>query len=112
MCRTCGNGMTVDLYTLTSQRDRGEHRHVRRSIMKGILCRRIATYAALLILVACPLPGISANASVVNTAPAPIRVTMSFDAGWRFQKGDAVGSEKPEYDDAAWRALDVPHDWS
>jgi beta-galactosidase len=40
------------------------------------------------------------------------RVTTSFDADWRFFKGDAQGAERPEFDDAAWRRLDVPHDWS
>jgi beta-galactosidase len=36
----------------------------------------------------------------------------AFDAGWRFLKSDAVGAEKPEFDDSAWRPVDVPHDWS
>jgi beta-galactosidase len=35
-----------------------------------------------------------------------------FDAGWRFHRGDAAGAERPEFDDAAWRLLDLPHDWS
>ena len=35
-----------------------------------------------------------------------------FDADWRFQRGDAPGAESPAFDDAAWRTLDVPHDWS
>ncbi len=80
--------------------------------MKSVLGRQIAASMMLLILVACPLPGIAANASVVTTSPAPVRITMSFDAGWRFQKGDAAGAEQSEYDDATWRVLDVPHDWS
>jgi beta-galactosidase len=40
------------------------------------------------------------------------RQTLSFDAGWRFLKADAAGAEKPAFDDATWRTLDVPHDWS
>jgi beta-galactosidase len=40
------------------------------------------------------------------------RQTLSFDPDWRFLKADAAGAEKPDFDDAAWRALDVPHDWS
>ncbi|HTQ38804.1 MAG TPA: glycoside hydrolase family 2 TIM barrel-domain containing protein [Pirellulales bacterium] len=35
-----------------------------------------------------------------------------FDADWRFYKGDAKGAEAPDFDDANWRKLDVPHDWS
>ena len=40
------------------------------------------------------------------------RVTTPFDAGWRFLKGDAENAQKTEFDDSAWRKLDVPHDWS
>lgn len=40
------------------------------------------------------------------------RVTTPFDSDWRFFKGDAPGAERPEFDDASWRRLDVPHDWS
>ena len=40
------------------------------------------------------------------------RVTSSFDSDWRFLKGDAPDAEKPDFDDSAWRKLDVPHDWS
>jgi beta-galactosidase len=81
-------------------------------MIKGILCRQLAAAAVLLILMVWPLPGISANASVATTSPAPSRVTMSFDTGWLFLKADAAGAEKSKFDDAAWRALDVPHDWS
>ena len=43
---------------------------------------------------------------------ATARITSSFDRDWRFFKGDAPGAEAPEFDDSAWRKLDVPHDWS
>ena len=36
----------------------------------------------------------------------------SFDADWRFHRGDAPGAEQAAFDDSGWRALDVPHDWS
>jgi beta-galactosidase len=35
-----------------------------------------------------------------------------FDSGWLFYRGDATGAEKPEFADASWRTLDLPHDWS
>ncbi len=35
-----------------------------------------------------------------------------FDEGWRFLRGDAPGAERPEFDDTAWRSLDLPHDFS
>lgn len=43
---------------------------------------------------------------------AAIRETTSLDAGWRFYLGEVSGGEEPLLDDAAWRAVDVPHDWS
>jgi beta-galactosidase len=48
-----------------------------------------------------------------QAAPAPpLRITTSFDRDWRFLKADAPGAEKPAFDDANWRTLSVPHDWS
>jgi len=40
------------------------------------------------------------------------RITSSFDRDWLFLKSDAPDADKQEFDDAAWRKLDVPHDWS
>ncbi len=37
---------------------------------------------------------------------------ISFNAGWRFSKGDPAGAEKPGFDDSAWRQLSLPHDWA
>lgn len=34
------------------------------------------------------------------------------DSGWRFYQGDAPGAEEIEFDDRAWRRVDLPHDWS
>ncbi|WP_442888614.1 glycoside hydrolase family 2 TIM barrel-domain containing protein [Congregicoccus parvus] len=38
--------------------------------------------------------------------------TYDFNTGWRFMRGDPDGAEATDHDDAAWRNLDVPHDWS
>lgn len=35
-----------------------------------------------------------------------------FDFGWRFVSGDVAGAERPEFDDAPWRPIDLPHDFS
>ncbi len=35
-----------------------------------------------------------------------------FDDGWRFRLGDPAGAQASGFDDASWRVLDVPHDWS
>ena len=35
-----------------------------------------------------------------------------FDFGWKFSLGDPQDAGNPDYDDSAWRTLDLPHDWS
>jgi beta-galactosidase len=41
-----------------------------------------------------------------------LRTILPFNNDWRFLKSDATGAEEPAFDDAAWRKLNVPHDWS
>ena len=56
-----------------------------------------------------------ALASAVHAAselPGPGERRASFDHGWRFQKGELPGAEAPGFADAAWRSLDLPHDWA
>jgi beta-galactosidase len=36
----------------------------------------------------------------------------NFDQGWRFLLGDSEGAQMLSFDDAHWRTLDLPHDWS
>ena len=43
---------------------------------------------------------------------APARITENFDAGWKFLPGDLTGAEQPVFDDANWKTVDLPHDWS
>ena len=40
------------------------------------------------------------------------RQTQSFDSAWKFCAGEIAGAERPEYNDASWLTVDVPHDWS
>jgi beta-galactosidase len=34
------------------------------------------------------------------------------NTNWSFLRGDAAGAEQPQFNDAAWRHVDLPHDWS
>ena len=34
------------------------------------------------------------------------------DDHWYFHRGGAQRAEQPEFDDASWRVIDLPHDWS
>jgi beta-galactosidase len=36
----------------------------------------------------------------------------NFNAGWKFIRADVENAEQPTFDDAAWRTLDLPHDYS
>lgn len=71
---------------------------------------------ALLGLAAGALAGIAAASPVSPLAPAPtaaaVRMHESFDQGWRFARDGAPGAEQPGFNDANWRRLDLPHDWS
>jgi len=42
----------------------------------------------------------------------PPRITQSFDSTWKFFKGNTNGAEQTDFNDANWRSLNVPHDWS
>lgn len=37
---------------------------------------------------------------------------LNFNDSWSFQLGDVPGFEKSNFDDSAWRVLNLPHDWS
>ena len=52
--------------------------------------------------------------SVAGCTPAanPPREILDFDAAWRFHLGDVPSGQDVTLDDAAWRTLDLPHDWS
>src|SRR5947209_735481 len=73
--------------------------------------KRITALVALASLFVCALA--DGHAAVRGESAArPARVAASFDNAWRFIKGDVKDAERPDFDDAAWRTLDVPHDWS
>lgn len=55
---------------------------------------------------------LAAAALIIGATTALAQTRESFDLGWRFAKDDHPGAENPAFNDTAWRALDVPHDWS
>ena len=40
------------------------------------------------------------------------RERLSFDQQWLFSLADSVEMARPDYNDANWRKLDLPHDWA
>lgn len=41
-----------------------------------------------------------------------VRENVDFTEGWKFYLGDDSTAYNSQYDDAKWRILDLPHDWS
>ena len=50
--------------------------------------------------------------SALSADQKNIRITSNFDNDWRFLKGNAENAETLDFNDSAWRKLNVPHDWS
>lgn len=51
--------------------------------------------------------------TVVTWAPENVtRESIQLTAGWRFQKGDVDGAANPDFDDAQWERVDIPHSWN
>ena len=57
--------------------------------------------ALLLLFLAVTIDGFSQARKIIN-----------FDNDWKFTKGEVTSAETPSFDDAKWRTLNVPHDWS
>jgi beta-galactosidase len=60
------------------------------------------------------LPALCAAATAEASNQVQIRNErrIRFTSDWRFFKGEAASAEAPEFNDSAWRALDLPHDWA
>lgn len=52
------------------------------------------------------------NAAIMQPGANSIRQTVLFNSNWKFHKGDVPDADKPGFNDAGWRQLDLPHDWS
>ena len=59
-----------------------------------------------------PLIGANASAAPLRRARAAPGRDMPFDEDWRFFRGAGEGFEAAGFDDAGWRRVDLPHDWS
>ncbi|MBV4359630.1 beta-galactosidase GalB [Pinibacter aurantiacus] len=49
---------------------------------------------------------------VSAAAIAQTRNTASFNSNWKFYLGNATDPQSATFNDASWRSLDLPHDWS
>ena len=71
--------------------------------MKPTLWRMIAISAIPAMLVTIPAAG---------AQPQSPRLELAADSNWKFILGDPAGAETRSFDDANWRRVELPHDWS
>ena len=50
--------------------------------------------------------------SLMSCSSQTSRSRENFDRGWHFHLGDVPDGQQPGLDDAEWRSLNLPHDWS
>ncbi len=65
----------------------------------------------LLSLIAATGFGADSAAPASSSATTP-RVVINWDRDWRFGRSDSAIVMMPAFDDAGWRTIRVPHDWS
>src|SRR4029079_11607388 len=82
-----------------------------KTTMKSILRKNISSLLLLSMSCALLYP-LVARPAIAAQSPNSPRLIKSFDSDWRFHLGELNGADKIEFDDSAWRKLDVPHDWS
>src|ERR1700730_10974641 len=68
-------------------------------------------FSFLLLTLVANLPGY-AQPQIKDSLAGANRLILSFDKDWKFARYNVLRAETPEFDDSAWRAVDLPHDWS
>src|ERR1017187_8598828 len=58
------------------------------------------------------LSAISARAAAATAVQLSGERRVSFNESWRFFKGEAAGAERPDFQDAQWSEIRLPHDWA
>jgi beta-galactosidase len=71
---------------------------------RSICFVHLAIFVSFIALLCC-------NASAAKADPPP-RERLSMDQHWRFLLGDPADAAKPDFNDSAWRQVELPHDWS
>jgi beta-galactosidase len=71
--------------------------------------RRLAMFA---ILGGLPLLSGTTSPASAQSAATTFPVVENFNRDWKFTKGDVQGAEAEQFDDSAWKAVRLPHDWA
>jgi len=59
-----------------------------------------------------PILAVVLMGAAVTFAGELPRTRPTMDFGWRFLLGDPPSAQLADFDDSAWRPVDLPHDWS
>jgi beta-galactosidase len=84
----------------------------KREALGGWMTRRDLLAQAALGAAAAAVSPLVGRAQVLVAPSNELRSRESFDFGWKFLKGDTPGAQMPNFADATWRDVDLPHDWS
>jgi beta-galactosidase len=82
----------------------------RREAIQGILGTAVIS--------ATPSPTLAKSTKSASHTAWPIELVETsgrlrpLNESWQFFRGEAEGAWKEDFDDTAWRRLDIPHDWS
>ena len=49
---------------------------------------------------------------IVHAQNDNTREIIPLDSGWQFWPGDDAAARRPDFNDAGWRRIDLPHDWT
>lgn len=60
----------------------------------------------------CFLALLTVSLSTCTSLSSKGRKSENFCKDWKFQLGEVTNGQEPGLDDAQWRTLDLPHDWS
>ena len=72
-----------------------------------MICRRIGGFIVTVLAMIPAAWGWQASAPIATNERR-----LAFNDDWKFFKGEADGAERPEFNDAQWRRLRLPHDWA
>ena len=76
-----------------------------------VIFHRYRVYLVALLLAGAT--GVTARAAAPTfQPPATPRATYNFNPGWKFSFSDAAGADQPNFDDAAWTNVSLPHTWN
>jgi len=88
----------------------------RRTLGSRALCLTLSALWLLGCLAGCgrpsPAPRDQTRRNTALATGARVSGQRSFDAGWRFFRGEVGEAAQPGFDDSSWRILDLPHDFS